>query len=742
MSSVSPDLRFSRNQPCPVCDGHRSLPRGKGERCAGFYSPDRQWAHCTREEYAGDIEPTQALPPTYAHWLGGPCNCGKTHGDGEGANGGQPMQKPKKQTRPRRNIGEPTPFYAVDASGTTLGVHMRQDFVYVDTGEPDKTMWWERHAGRSSTDMPLWNTPAAVMAAPDVPVWLCEGEKKAKRLQDELHAAGWADVVLATMTGASGTPCDDALRILLKRRVTFWPDHVADGKLHMRKIAQRLLALGADRATFFWVDWPDAPAKADAWDYFVGGGDIARLELLVKPFPQQQEESDSKREQWRPDVQSAYDLMRKELPPVRWTVHDLIPEGVTLMAAKPKKGKSALMMHIAMCVANNATACGYFETEQCEVLYLALEDNERRMQRRMRQMLQGEDPPKGFHITTKWLPLDAGGLDALQTYLDAHPAIHMIVADTLEHIRPKRRGNGGYSDDYASVRGIQQLAGDRQIAVVAITHLRKAPSDDPFDEINATMGLMASVDNALVLRPNNGILELHRRGRDFEDDTVLALKGDARTLLWRVEGKAEEVTRSVERKAIIEALKKDAKRKRDANKPADGMTPKAIALALGKNDVTVRRLLQKLLDEAKPPIRQDDAGHYHAIEEDAPPDPDPVHAFTPESDSVNGHQAASDQARDDLRSRRSQRSQQSPPADVAHPAEREAHDGVNSVNSVNAGNGMNGATSHHLGAPTRNDECRKCQERGLWDTQDGISACTNCGHVWDPTDDRAKKVRT
>jgi hypothetical protein len=271
LSSVSPDLRFSRNQPCPVCDGHKSLPHGKGERCAGFYSPDRQWAHCTREEHAGDIEPTQALPPTYPHWLGGPCACGKTHSEGAGTN----RPRPKKPTRPRRNVGEPTPFYAVDASGTTVGVHMRQDFIYTDDGTPGKDMWWERHAGRSSTDMPLCNTPAAVMAAPDVPVWLCEGERKAKKLQDELHAAGWADVVLATMTGAGGTPCDDALRILLKRRVTFWADNDPDGKQHMRKIATRLLALGADRARLHYVDWPDAPAKADAWDYFAGGGDLA-----------------------------------------------------------------------------------------------------------------------------------------------------------------------------------------------------------------------------------------------------------------------------------------------------------------------------------------------------------------------------------------------------------------------------------------------------------------------------------
>jgi hypothetical protein len=284
---VAPGQRFTRTRPCPICGGYHSLPQGEGVRCAGYLSSDGEYAHCTREEYAGDIEPSAAIVPTYAHRLHGPCRCGNTHGDG--ASDADPKATGKK-ARPRRSVGEPMRFYAVDESGTTLGVHVRQEFIYTDTNEPGKDMRWERHAGRSSNDMPLWNTPAAAVVA-DTDVWLCEGEKKAKRLQDELQEAGWADVVLATMTGAGGMPCDDSLRILLGRRVTFWPDNDADGKPHMRKIAQRLLALGADRAQLRWVDWPDAPPKADAWDYFAGGGTVDGLAAMVKPFPAQQEES-------------------------------------------------------------------------------------------------------------------------------------------------------------------------------------------------------------------------------------------------------------------------------------------------------------------------------------------------------------------------------------------------------------------------------------------------------------------
>jgi hypothetical protein len=85
--------------------------------------------------------------------------------------------------------------------------------------------------------------------------------------------------------------------------------------------------------------------------------------------------------------------------------------------------------------------------------------------------------------------------------------------------------------NYSAVRGLQRFASERQVGIVALHHLRKAPAEDVFDEFNGSMGLMASVDNAIVLRTVNGVngmLELHRRGRDYEDDTPLAIKGDKR----------------------------------------------------------------------------------------------------------------------------------------------------------------------------------------------------------------------
>lgn len=146
-------------------------------------------------------------------------------------------------------------------------------------------------------------------------------------------------------------------------------------------------------------------------------------------------------ERWRPTLQTATDLLNKDLPPVRWIVQDIIPEGLTLLAAKAKKGKSTMMLHVGLSVALGAKALGMLQTEKCGVLYLALEDNERRMQRRMRKMLEADSKkPDGLTITYEWLPLDRGGANELETYLDAHRDTHLVIVDTLHHVRTPSGG--------------------------------------------------------------------------------------------------------------------------------------------------------------------------------------------------------------------------------------------------------------------------------------------------------------
>jgi hypothetical protein len=86
---------------------------------------------------------------------------------------------------------------------------------------------------------------------------------------------------------------------------------------------------------------------------------------------------------------TAAELLRKEMPEVDWTISETIPEGVSILAGKPKIGKSWMVYDMCLAVVSGGRALGRFHTAKGSALYLALEDNERRLQRRLTALLAG-----------------------------------------------------------------------------------------------------------------------------------------------------------------------------------------------------------------------------------------------------------------------------------------------------------------------------------------------------------------
>src|SRR5205807_3358146 len=112
-------------------------------------------------------------------------------------------------------------------------------------------------------------------------------------------------------------------------------------------------------------------------------------------------------QQGQPAIFSLPDLLSWELLPVRWTIPEILPEGLTLLAGKPKLGKSWLALSVALAVAAGGFALGKQPVTQGGVLYLALEDNERRLQSRARQLLASmTSVPGGMEFALSWPRLD------------------------------------------------------------------------------------------------------------------------------------------------------------------------------------------------------------------------------------------------------------------------------------------------------------------------------------------------
>ncbi|MDP9484964.1 MAG: helicase RepA family protein, partial [Actinomycetota bacterium] len=303
-------------------------------------------------------------------------------------------------------------------------------------------------------------------------------------------------------------------------------------------------------------------------------------------------------------------LMGMTFEPTRWVVPDVLPEGVTLLAGKPKKGKSWMALGMCESVAVGGVALGTKRVEQGDTLYLALEDNVKRLQKRLKKVLDGRAAPKHMHLHTEWPRLDEGGAEALDEWLTEHPDARLVVIDTLAKIRRPVGGANVYAEDYAALEQLLPLAAKHGVAIVVVHHLRKAAAADPMDEISSSTGLTGGVDGFLILRrtPGSKGPTLFVDGRDIEEPTEYALHWNLNTATWTIEGNAEEVHVSKERADILLVL----------NRSPVPMMPKEVWEVLGGKRDRIRQLLVSMFNDGQ--VLKDDKGRYSPAHPTNPPD--------------------------------------------------------------------------------------------------------------------------
>jgi predicted ATP-dependent serine protease len=257
-----------------------------------------------------------------------------------------------------------------------------------------------------------------------------------------------------------------------------------------------------------------------------------------------------------PPMISADELMELDFPEVKWIVPDVLCEGLTVFAGRPKLGKSWLMLDFALAVSSSGRALGHFACEPGAVLLLALEDSRRRLKSRLRRI--GIAGGADLTLCVEWPRIDDGAVEAIEAWIARNPAARLIVIDTLSKVRPLGVSNkDAYQADADALRTLHRLANDRAIAIVVVHHTRKAQSDDWLDSISGTTGLSGVADSTIVLKRERGQADafLFGTGRDLPD-YEMPLKFDEQTCLWRwLDMVAPEARASSEQTAIIRVLR-------------------------------------------------------------------------------------------------------------------------------------------------------------------------------------------
>jgi hypothetical protein len=302
---------------------------------------------------------------------------------------------------------------------------------------------------------------------------------------------------------------------------------------------------------------------------------------------------------WRQAAFSAEDLRLMTFEPISWIIPEIIPaEGVTLLCSRPKFGKSWLAYDLCIGATMNRFILGEIRPAQGDVLYLALEDSKRRLQRRMTKLLptfSGKWPDQ-LTITTKWRRLHEGGLDDIRAWHEHARAEGgkpiLVVIDVLAKVRKPTGNKPVYESDYEALTGLHLLSHELGVAIVVVHHTRKMASDDLMETVNGSYGLVGAVDTVIVMASKSGGAVLDVRGRDVESDE-LAIQFSKDSCRWTILGSAAEVHQSDQRKSIIAALvERGGPMRINELVAATGMKRNPLELLLGKmiKDQLIRRL--------------------------------------------------------------------------------------------------------------------------------------------------------
>lgn len=270
------------------------------------------------------------------------------------------------------------------------------------------------------------------------------------------------------------------------------------------------------------------------------------------------------------EIISAQDLQKADLPPVKFLIKDILPEGMSLLTAASKIGKSWMVLDAGLSIAAGKPFMGR-ETRQCGVLYLALEDSLKRLQERMNDILCGDPVPKDFHFVTKSPKMGDGLLDMLDDHFKKYPNTELVIIDTLQKIRGQALPReSAYAQDYREMETLKDFFEKRGVSAKFVHHNRKMVDDsDPFNMISGTNGIMGAADTIWTITKKRADQEatLHITGRDVMQ-TDLIIRFDKDNHRWQAVGDANFVNEQQAKLAydsspIVKTIKELLKQSKD-----------------------------------------------------------------------------------------------------------------------------------------------------------------------------------
>jgi len=210
---------------------------------------------------------------------------------------------------------------------------------------------------------------------------------------------------------------------------------------------------------------------------------------------------------------NAAELVQKEFEELHFLFEPILPAvGLAMLAGQPKTGKSWFCLDIAQILTN----------EGKNVFYIAAEDNDRRLQSRLKPKSFKNPERLGLHagLSQKYpIPRGSDALTYLQELNNTFKP-DCIIVDTVSSILDPSASTKNYDVTVHEYEALRKLAADLEIAILVVHHTKKTTEvvQTPLEKILGSTGITATVETVLVLQNVPGTMDrtLHVTGKDVE----------------------------------------------------------------------------------------------------------------------------------------------------------------------------------------------------------------------------------
>lgn len=268
--------------------------------------------------------------------------------------------------------------------------------------------------------------------------------------------------------------------------------------------------------------------------------EIEKIVESALKYPKGQRLIETKPEPKKPEtfqgLRKATDLMEEDIPqPIVFVgVGDEIPflvEGVCILSAKPKLGKSWLALQLCDAISKGDPILGY-KTKKCSTLYLDLETHKSIKQKRLFTLQKATGKiSNNFYIQDTACKLGSGFEEEMENFFNEDPDIGLIVVDVFQAILPPKKQNvSDYDFFYEQITKIKEIADAKHCSIILVCHDRKTvDSDDPFSNILGSTALQGASDQMIVMykrKFNDPITQLAVKGRTMDGIIEIAAQLD------------------------------------------------------------------------------------------------------------------------------------------------------------------------------------------------------------------------